>query len=315
MSQPTAFPPARTPRSLILGTAFLLALFVSLAPRLPPANAQDARITPSPAAPAGTPEPAAPAAPAEPGKAAVEAGKHSISIKIGTTSGKDAVKAAADKNDDSADEDEPDPPGTITIKKNGKTVKVTGLPPDREFDSVGEFMHKEPALAAGVVVIVAVVFLAPVLAIGLILWYRFRKSRMLNETMLKLAEKGVVAPADALEAIAYGKTTPSRGDAVARPAGGLIMLSEQARDVRRRAAWSDLRKGVVMGATGLAITLYSIFEDRSPNVVGLVLLFVGAGYIVLWWFEERQMAPVARTNGGPLTGGSRSDDTGPGGAV
>jgi hypothetical protein len=34
------------------------------------------------------------------------------------------------------------------------------------------------------------VFFAPVLAIALILWYRMRKARMLNETMLKLAEGG-----------------------------------------------------------------------------------------------------------------------------
>ena len=46
-----------------------------------------------------------------------------------------------------------------------------------------------------------------------------------------------------------------------------------------------------MGAIGLGLTLYSLFEDRSPNGVGLVLLFLGIGYVVLWWFEERQMAP------------------------
>jgi hypothetical protein len=34
-----------------------------------------------------------------------------------------------------------------------------------------------------------------------------------------------------------------------------------------------------------------MFDDGSPNGLGLVLLFVGIGYIVLWWFEERQVAP------------------------
>ena len=69
-------------------------------------------------------------------------------------------------------------------------MTIEGLDPDREFDSFDEFVNNEPALFAMVVAVVAVVFFAPVLAIALILWYRMRKARMLNETMLKLAEKG-----------------------------------------------------------------------------------------------------------------------------
>ncbi len=84
-------------------------------------------------------------------------------------------------------------------------MTIDGLGTDREFDSFDEFVHDEPALAAMVVAIVAVVFFAPVLAIALILWYRMRKARMLNETMLKLAEKGIVPSADALDALAGGK--------------------------------------------------------------------------------------------------------------
>jgi hypothetical protein len=82
-----------------------------------------------------------------------------------------------------------------------------------------------------VVAIVTVVFLSPVLAIGLILWYRMRKARMLNETMLKLAEKGVVTSGDALEALAGGKTAAVlQGSATAAP------IYEQAKQIRRRAA-------------------------------------------------------------------------------
>ena len=42
------------------------------------------------------------------------------------------------------------------------------------------------------------------MAIALILWYRMRKARMLNETMLKLAEKGIVPSADAIDALTGG---------------------------------------------------------------------------------------------------------------
>jgi hypothetical protein len=54
--------------------------------------------------------------------------------------------------------------------------------------------------------------------------------------------------------------------------------------------WSDLRKGVIAGAVGLGFTFYSMLDDGSPNFVGLILLFVGLAYIVLWYFEDRQVA-------------------------
>jgi hypothetical protein len=55
-----------------------------------------------------------------------------------------------------------------------------------------------------------------------------------------------------------------------------------------------------------------MLDDGSPNSIGLILLFVGIGYIVLWWFEERQLAPSSgatpsgigadRASGGPPMG-------------
>jgi hypothetical protein len=52
-----------------------------------------------------------------------------------------------------------------------------------------------------------------------------------------------------------------------------------------------------MGGIGLGLTFYSMFDDGTPNGLGLVLLFVGIGYMVLWWFEERQIAPPANGTG------------------
>ena len=54
-------------------------------------------------------------------------------------------------------------------------------------------------------------------------------------------------------------------------------LYEQAKQVRKRAAWSDLRKGVLMLGVGLGLTFWSMLDDGTPNSVGLVLLFVGIG--------------------------------------
>src|SRR5439155_23717357 len=158
----------------------------------------------------------------------------------------------------------------ITIKKGGKTVTLTGMPHDREFESVGQLARMEPALATMIVAIVAVIFLSPVFAIALILSYRMRKARMLNETTLKLAEKGIVPPADALEAVAGHNPAATGG---LPPAAAPIY--EKAKAMRKRAAWSDLHKGVVLGAAGLGLSLWSILDDQTPNSVGLVLLFVG----------------------------------------
>ena len=58
---------------------------------------------------------------------------------------------------------------------------------------------------------------------------------------------------------------------------------------RRRAVWSDLRKGVILSAIGMAFVFYWIVEHGSASWVGLVLMFLGLGYILLWWFEDRHL--------------------------
>jgi hypothetical protein len=292
MNRPTtasASAPTPLARRIVLGTAFLVGLAIALAPRTPSVHAQESKAAP---ATASKPQPATKTATITDGRGT------EVKIEVKDAPGP-AAKPAANAAD-SSDTAEAPPAGSggrsVTVGKRAK-VKIDGLGTDREFDSVGEFVHDEPAIAAMVVLIVAVVFLSPVLAIGLILWYRMRKARMLNETMLKLAEKGIVAPADALDALAGGKQAALATTAATAP------LYEQAKQIRRRAAWSDLRKGVITGGIGLGLTLFSMLDDRSPNSVGLVLLFVGIGFVVLWWFEERQIAPSNGVASGGTPGG------------
>jgi uncharacterized protein DUF6249 len=281
----TAARPPRLVRRLVIGGAVVLALAIALAPRSPGVHAQDARPAP----------PAAPKAPAPPsldstvkgsesGSATVDIkvdkGKKSVTIEKSTT-GKPGVGITIDSDD----EDVSGPVVGVGPGKHGKRVHVGVFGDDRQYDSVSDFAHTEPGLAFMVVMIVALVFLSPVLAIGLILWYRMRKARMMNETMLRLAEKGVVPPAEALNALTGNASAPMAASPSAAP------IYEQAKQIQRRAAWSDLRKGVILGGIGLGLTSFSMLDDGSPNSVGLVFLFVGIGYIVLWWFEDRQFAP------------------------
>ncbi len=170
----------------------------------------------------------------------------------------------------------------ITIDDDEK-VHINGPGGTREYDSFDAMVDKAPWIAGLVFAVTFLVFLTPILVIALVIWYKIRKNRMLNETMIRLAEKGIVPPAEAFDAISASRPAAMAGPSVAP-------LYEQAKAVRQKAVWSDLRKGVIAGAVGLGLTFFSMLDDGTPNSVGLILLFVGLAYIVLWYFEDRQFS-------------------------
>jgi hypothetical protein len=217
-------------------------------------------------------EPAA-AAPSSPGAPAAPKAESGTRIEAGVTAGDARVDAE------------------ITIDERGTRITKPGRSGPRvhvgtqDYDSFEDFVEKAPWIAGLVFMSTALVFLVPLVVIILVIWYKVRRTRMMNETMLKLAERGIVPPGEAMQAIAEGRPAAA---VESGPSTG--PLFEQAKALRRRAAWSDLRKGVIMGAIGLGLSAWSIVDDGSPNGLGLVLLFVGIGYVVLWHFEERQRA-------------------------
>ena len=127
------------------------------------------------------------------------------------------------------------------------------------------------------------VFLVPLLIIVLLIWYKVRKNRMLNETMLKLAEKGVVPPAEAMDALDANRRGDGAPPTTARctsrrssPPAARVVRPAQGRDPDR-ASVSPSRS-------------IRMLDDGTPNWLGLVLLFLGVGYCVLWFFEDRSRA-------------------------
>ena len=212
------------------------------------------------------------------------------------TAAKEAAQMAKDEAQAAKDAAEAEDSPTVTIDRNGIRVEEGGSGKkkrvhiglggtDREYDSFDQFVHEDRGLAFMVIGIVFIVFLTPVLITGLLIWYKLRKNRMLNDTMVQLAEKGVAPTGDMLQALVSGRTA-SAATAMAARAG----VVEQVKTLRSHAAWTDLRKGVILAAVGLSFVAYSMFDDRSPNWIGLVLLFLGIGYAFLWYFEDRQLA-------------------------
>jgi hypothetical protein len=201
-----------------------------------------------------------------------------------------AAADSANDADDDADDAKPAPRKRhhgatvgITVDDDDK-VRVSGMgTADGHYDSFESFARSAPWLASIAFLGLTLFFMVPLAIIVLLVWYKMRKNRMLNDTMLKLAEKGVMPPPEAMAAL--GATPLPAAGAASAPAASLY---EQARAIRGQRTWSDLRRGVILGAVGLGFQAYSLFESAEANWLGLTLMFLGAGYILLWYFEERQ---------------------------
>jgi hypothetical protein len=164
---------------------------------------------------------------------------------------------------------------------------------DDDFD---RFVQKMPWVIGLIFLVVGSIFLTPVVLLVGIIWYKLRKTRLQNEAMLALAEKGVVSPAQAADALATG----------APVANVAPQVYQQAVAMRKRVVWSDLRKGVILSAIGLGLSFYAVTGSGEPSWIGLILLFVGAGYVALWWLEGRHLEQTGATRAGNGAGTSSS---------
>jgi hypothetical protein len=162
---------------------------------------------------------------------------------------------------------------------------------DDDFDSFNEALHTAPWVVGLAFLVAGSILLTPVFLLVGIIWYKLRKTRLQNEAVLQLAERGAMAPAQAVDAVMSGVTPEGAVASTAVPlaASSAAPVYQQAIISRRRAVWSDLRKGVILTAIGLAFVFYSMVESGSASWVGLVLMFLGVGYILLWWFEDRHL--------------------------
>lgn len=283
----------RTPspafRRLVLGGAFLAASLLALLPASPAVQAGTGS-EPLVLAQAAASRTAADAAQAAADAAQEAADKAREVAREARDTAREAAAEARDAAREARRAGKDGGPKTTMDREDpsGKRKILVDVPGSHgEFDSFDQFVDRAPAVAAGVVLIVLICFLTPAIIIFLVIWYKLRKNRMVNDTLLQLAEKGVMPTTEMMQAMGSARPGPAlRAMAAGTP------LVDQARGLHKLAAWSDLRRGVILGAFGFALTIHSLINSASANWFGLVLLFVGIGYAVLWYFEDQQIAAM-----------------------
>ncbi|MGB9476087.1 MAG: DUF6249 domain-containing protein [Candidatus Udaeobacter sp.] len=127
---------------------------------------------------------------------------------------------------------------------------------------------KSKDIPALVIPLVGIVFLtifgAPVLIVGLILYFSFSKSRALHRTVRMMVEKGQPVP-----------------EALLNPPPAQ----------RQR---SDLRRGVVLAMIGIGlIAFFGAASDWEGGAwtLGLIPFLIGAGYLLVWKLDTKKDNP------------------------
>jgi hypothetical protein len=154
-------------------------------------------------------------------------------------------------------------------KKHKKHFGFTIGDHDKDLDGLNGLNHEKsddiPAIVVPIVAITLLtVFGAPVLIVGLILYFSFSRSRALHRTVRMMVEKGQPVPAALLN------PPPAQ---------------------RQR---SDLRRGVVLTMVGLGLMVFfGAVNDWEGGTwtLGLIPFLIGAGYLLVWKLDTKKDNP------------------------
>jgi len=100
-------------------------------------------------------------------------------------------------------------------------------------------------------------FVMIIVIVGLALWTRFRRNRMMHETVRLLVEKGQPLPPDIFR----------ENRALTPPA-------------------SQLRRGIIWTAIGIGLTAFFLAGSHGNWGLGLIPLCIGLGYLLAWKLES-----------------------------
>ena len=112
-------------------------------------------------------------------------------------------------------------------------------------------------------IIFATLFGAPVLIVGLIMFFSFWKARSLHKTVRMMVEKGQPVP----EALFAAPHTPAKQR-------------------------SDMRRGVILVMVGIGVMiLFGALDDWDGGAwaLGIIPFLIGAGYLVVWKLEGNKL--------------------------
>ena len=159
-------------------------------------------------------------------------------------------------------------------KHGGVHIQVDG--DDGESVSGDSKLSKEeiPEMLIPLVgIIMVIVFGAPVLAMALLLYFGFSKTRMMHRTVRMMVEKGQPVP-----------------EALLNPPP----------HVRKR---SDMRRGVVLLMIGIGLIMFfGAVNDWEGGVwtLGLIPGLIGLGYVIVWKLEGKPDGQAKADNPPPL---------------
>jgi hypothetical protein len=154
-------------------------------------------------------------------------------------------------------------------KKQKKHFGFTIGDHDKDLDSLDRLGHEKsgdiPELVIPIVAITLLtVFGAPVLIVGLIMYFSFSRSRAMHRTVRMMVEKGQPVP-----------------EALLNPPPAQ----------RQR---SDLRRGVVLTMVGLGLMVFfGAVNDWEGGAwtLGLIPFLIGAGYLLVWKLDTKKDNP------------------------
>lgn len=113
-------------------------------------------------------------------------------------------------------------------------------------------------------IIFTTLFGAPVLVVGLIMFFNYWKARSLHKTVRMMVEKGQPVP----EGLFAAPHTPAR-------------------------ARSDMRRGVVLLMVGLGLMIFfGAMDDWDGGAwaLGIIPFLIGAGYLLVWKLEGKKQS-------------------------
>ena len=122
-------------------------------------------------------------------------------------------------------------------------------------------------------IIFSTLFGAPVLIVGVIMFFSYIKARSLHKTVRMMVEKGQPVP----EALFATPHTPAKQR-------------------------SDMRRGVILVMIGLGIMLFLAAVNEFEGgawALGLIPFMIGAGYILVWQLDNNKSLSFNRSTDNP----------------